>query len=92
MAPTLRRFALMVSLSLLGAPAFAAPRAQATPETSLARGIVLRVLHVLTPFLEKLGTGIDSLGAPEPQPVDPASSATPQESPGDLEAGMDPLG
>lgn len=92
MVPLLRSFVLIGLLSLLGTPAFAAPRAQAAPETSLARGIALRVLHILTPFLEKLGAGMDPLGAPEPQPVDPASSATPQESPGDLGAGMDPLG
>jgi hypothetical protein len=38
------------------------PRARASPETPLARGIILRVLHILTPVLEKLGAGMDPLG------------------------------
>ena len=88
----LRSFVLVLSLSLLGAPAFAAPRAQASPETPQARGILLRVLYILNPLLEKLGAGMDPLGVPGPPPADPASGATPEGSSGDLGAGMDPLG
>jgi len=88
----LRSFVLVFALYLLGAPAFAAPRAQAVIETPLTRGIILRVLHILTPVLVKLGAGMDPLGAPGPQPTDPASTAAPQGTPGDLGAGMDPLG
>jgi hypothetical protein len=57
----LRSFVLALSLSLLGTPAFAAPRAQAAPETPLARGIILRVLYILNPVLEKLGAGMEPL-------------------------------
>lgn len=87
-APHLRCLILALSLTLLGAPAFAGQRAQAAPERSDG-GIVLRLLHILAPFLEKLGPGMDPLGTPGPQPADAIPGTAPQ---GDLGPGMDPLG
>ena len=91
MAPVLRLRCLILALllTLLSAPAFAGPRAQAAPEMPPASGIVLRFLHILAPFLEKLGPGMDPLGAPGPPPPDPTPDTAPQ---GDLGPGMDPLG
>lgn len=91
MAPVLRLRCLILALFLtfLGAPAFAGQRAQAAPEAPPTRGIILRFLHILTPLLEKLGPGMDPLGAPGPQPAETTPSTAPQ---GDLGPGMDPLG
>lgn len=71
MAPVLhvRSISLALALTLLGAPAFAAQRAPAAPEAPPTRGILLRVVQILSPFLEKLGPGMDPLGAPAPQPI-----------------------
>jgi hypothetical protein len=93
MAPVLRvRFiVLALSLALLGAPAFAGQRAPAASEAQPTRGIVLRIVQLLSPFLEKLGPGMDPLGAPAPPP-EAGPSTTPQGSQGDLGPGMDPLG
>lgn len=92
MAPVLRVRSIILALllALVGAPAFAGQRAPAAAETPSERGIILRFLQVLSPFLEKLGPGMDPLGAPAPS-SDPAPSATPEDS-GDLGPGMDPLG
>jgi hypothetical protein len=92
MAPVLRvrSLILALALTLLGAPAFADQRAPAAPEAPPARGIILRIVQLLSPFLEKLGPGMDPLGAPAPPP-DPAPTPR-QDSQGDLGAGMDPLG
>lgn len=91
MAPVLRLRCLIVALSLtlLAAPAFAGQRAQAAPQTPRAGRIVLRLFHILTPLLEKLGPGMDPLGDPRPQPAETTPSTAPQ---GDLGPGMDPLG
>lgn len=91
MAPVLQLRCLILALllTLLSAPAFAGQRSQAAPGTPPAGGIVLRFLHLLAPFLEKLGPGMDPLGAPGPQPADATPGTAPQ---GDLGPGMDPLG
>lgn len=93
MAPvlTVRTILLAFLITLLGAPAFAGQRAPASAEAPPARGIILRIVQILSPLLEKLGPGMDPLGAPAPQP-DPAPSTTPEDSQGDLGPGMDPLG
>ena len=90
MAPALRLRCLFLALSLtlLGAPAFAGQRAQAPSERPMG-GIVLRLVHLLTPFLEKFGPGMDPLGTPGPQPADATPGTASQ---GDLGPGMDPLG
>lgn len=87
--PRLRCLILALLLTFLSAPAFAGQRVQTAPESAPAGGIVLRFLHILAPFLEKLGPGMDPLGTPGPQPADAIPGTAPQ---GDLGPGMDPLG